>query len=283
VNKTTTVAILSGVFLLLFCLEKLFPLRARTVALWRRIVVNLAVAGLALLTAGVIVRPAGDAALQWSSEKHFGLIQLLGMPTWFAAAAGFLLLDLSFYYWHRANHVVPLLWRFHNVHHIDGDLDVSTAFRFHLVEVALSAGFRVVQILLLGVSAWTYLVYELAFQTGTLFHHSNLRLPIGVERLLSRIFVTPRMHAIHHSQVQREAYSNYSTVFSWWDRLHRSLQLGVHQKDIVIGVPAYTGKEDRSFIDSLAIPFKKQKSYWTSSDGTQLNRQSPESRTRMLE
>jgi sterol desaturase/sphingolipid hydroxylase (fatty acid hydroxylase superfamily) len=209
---------------------------------------------------------------------------LLGLPPWLEAAAGFLLLDLSFYYWHRANHVVPFLWRFHNVHHIDGELDVSTAYRFHLVEVALSAGFRVLQILALGVSFGSYVVYELAFQTGTLFHHSNLRLPISFERWLSRIFVTPRMHTIHHSQVQREANSNYSTVFSCWDRLHRSLQLGIHQKDVVVGVPAYTGQEDQNLVESLAAPFKKQKSYWIASDGMPVTRGSTESKpSHMLE
>lgn len=271
-SKIATATILGGVFLLLFCLEKLFPLRTRTVALWRRLAINLSVAALALFTAAAIVRPAGASALQWTSENRLGLIPSLGMPAWLGMIVGFLSLDLSFYYWHRANHVIPFLWRFHNVHHIDGDLDVSTAFRFHLVEVAFSAGFRVLQILVLGVSAGNYLVYELAFQTGTLFHHSNLRLPIAFERWLSSVFVTPRMHTIHHSQVQREANSNYSTVFSIWDRLHRSLQLGIQQKDVVIGVPAYTGKEDQSLVQSLAAPFKKQKNYWTRSDGTIVNR-----------
>src|SRR6185503_18602759 len=105
---------------------------------------------------------------------------------------------------------------------IDPDLDVSTGFRFHFGEIALSSIFRVVQIGLIGPSLTTFLVYELVFLVNTLFHHSNVRLPVDVERLLNKVFVTPRMHGIHHSQVRTELNSNFSVVFSWWDRLHRT-------------------------------------------------------------
>ncbi|MGH7998479.1 MAG: sterol desaturase family protein, partial [Brasilonema sp.] len=180
----------------------------------------------------------------------------------------FLLMDLTFYYWHRANHRFPFLWRFHNVHHIDPDLDVSTGFRFHFVEIVLSAGFRVLQVALIGVSVETYIIYELVFQVNTLFHHSNVRLPLGVERLLNMILVTPRMHSIHHSQVHDETNSNFSVVFSWWDRLHQTLQLNVFQPDIDIGVPAYSSFEDNKLQHILIMPFQKQRDYWHRRDNT---------------
>src|SRR5918999_397651 len=129
----------------------------------------------------------------------------------------FLLTDLSFYYWHRANHAWPLLWRFHNAHHIDPDLDVSTAMRFHFVEIGYSAAFRALQVIVIGGPAWAFVVYETAFQLNTLFHHSNMRLPIGVERWLNLVLVTPRMHGIHHSKRFDEINSNWSSVFPWWD------------------------------------------------------------------
>src|SRR5436305_9228878 len=129
----------------------------------------------------------------------------------------FLLVDLSFYYWHLANHRVPFLWRFHNVHHIDPDLDVSSAFRFHFGEIALSAVMSVLQVSVIGISAGAFFLYQMAFQAEVIFHHSNWRLPIALERALSKLIVTPRMHGIHHSQVQRENNSNYGTVFSFWD------------------------------------------------------------------
>jgi sterol desaturase/sphingolipid hydroxylase (fatty acid hydroxylase superfamily) len=171
-------------------------------------------------------------------------------------------MDLTFYYWHRLNHTRRLLWRFHNVHHVDPDLDVSTSFRFHLGEVLYSTIFRLLQVGLLGILPAAYLLYELLFNGATLFHHSNVRLPIALERLLNRVLVTPRMHGVHHSVVAQETNSNYSVVFSVWDRLHRSIRLNVAQADIVIGVPGYLQPGDNRFLPLLTQPFARQKSYW---------------------
>jgi len=262
-----TFVILAATFIALLLLEQFFPLRSRTVALLKRLWLNLAIAALAFFTAAVGVRPLGGVALRWSLQSSFGLLQWLSLPPFLKFCAGFLLMDLSFYYWHRANHKIRFLWRFHNVHHIDGDLDVSTAFRFHFGEILFSAGFRIAQVLLLGVSGWIYAVYELVFQTCTMFHHSNLRLPLRIERILNRIVVTPRMHAIHHSQMERETNSNYSTVFAWWDRLHRSLELNIPQAALRIGVPAYTGREDQDFVECLRLPFIAQRDYWRNAEG----------------
>jgi sterol desaturase/sphingolipid hydroxylase (fatty acid hydroxylase superfamily) len=182
-------------------------------------------------------------------------------------------MDLSFYYWHLVNHRVALLWRFHNVHHIDPDLDVSTALRFHFGELAFSAGFRIVQILLIGISAWVYVAYELFFQANTLFHHSNVRLPIRLERTLNRVLVTPRMHGIHHSHVQRETNSNYGVVFPWWDRLHRTLGLNVPQSAITIGVPGYSNPEDNRLWHAIWLPFRKQRDYWRLPGGAPVTRE----------
>jgi sterol desaturase/sphingolipid hydroxylase (fatty acid hydroxylase superfamily) len=194
-------------------------------------------------------------------------------------------MDLTFYWWHVANHRVPFLWRFHNVHHIDPDLDVSTAFRFHFGEVALSAAFRVAQVSAIGLSGWMFAVYELVFQVNTAFHHSNVRLPIQLERLLNLVIVTPRMHGIHHSQVRDETNSNYSVVFSWWDRLHRTLGLNIPQSAIVIGVPAYSHPADNRLWNALLLPFQRQRDYWRGLDGTAIERDRkalPDGRTTTL-
>jgi hypothetical protein len=113
-----------------------------------------------------------------------------------------------------------------------------------------------------------FAAYELVFQANTLFHHSNVRLPIRVERLLNRVLVTPRMHGIHHSQVREEADSNYSVVFPWWDRLHRTLGLDIPQVDVVVGVPAYSRPEDNTLSNTLLLPFRHQRDYWLRPDGT---------------
>lgn len=264
----TAVFVLGGVFLFLFGLERWIPLRKPRHGLARRLLVNLSISTLALVTAAVLVDPAGLRALEFVSDRGVGLLRWAGLSATAEFVVGFALLDLTFYYWHLANHKLAFLWRFHNVHHIDPDLDVSTSFRFHFAEVAMSAGFRIVQIVALGVSPVTFAIYEMAFQIGTLFHHSNVRLPLMAERFLNLVVVTPRMHGIHHSEVQRENNSNFSVVFPWWDRLHRTLRLNVPQSAIVIGIPAYPAAADNNPGRALLTPIRRQREYWRRPDGT---------------
>jgi sterol desaturase/sphingolipid hydroxylase (fatty acid hydroxylase superfamily) len=280
------VAIVIVLLAFLFVLERFVALRPRTRPVLGRLLVNFVISVLAFAAARLCVLPAASATLRWVSDRPFGLLHVvpLSVPAQFVVS--FLLMDLMFYWWHVANHQIPLLWRFHNVHHIDPDLDVSTAFRFHFGEVALSAAFRVVQVSAIGLTAWMFAAYELAFQANTLFHHSNVRLPIGVERVLNLVLVTPRMHGIHHSQVRHETNSNYSVVFSWWDRLHRTLGLNIPQADIVIGIPAYSDPADNKVWNGLLLPFRRQRDYWCRPDGTLVQRNraaSSEKRSRLAE
>lgn len=261
-----TIVAVAVLFALLFALERIAPLRrARhqsVTALVHRLLLNLAISALAFGTAALVVRPAANAALGWSADARFGLVYTAPLPAWAAAIIAFLLMDLAFYYWHLLNHHVPFLWRFHNVHHTDPDLDVSTAFRFHFGEVAMSAAFRVVQVVVIGVPVGVFAAYELAFQANTLFHHSNVRLPIGLERFLNRLLVTPRMHGIHHSQVRRESNSNFGVVLPWWDLVHRTLGLNVPQHKLAIGIPGYSAPRDNRFWALLTLPFRRQRDYW---------------------
>ena len=271
-NRPLTISIVVAVFILLFSVERAVSLRQPKARLPARVLVNLSVSALAFGAAAIFVQPVVDRLIDWTARTSFGLLPLAGISGGLELVFGFLLLDLSFYYWHVANHRIPFLWRFHNVHHIDPDLDVSTGFRFHFGEIALSSIFRVVQIGLIGPSLTTFLVYELVFLVNTLFHHSNVRLPVDVERLLNKVFVTPRMHGIHHSQVRTELNSNFSVVFSWWDRLHRTLRLNVPQARIVIGVPGYSMPGDNSLWHCLSLPFRAQRDYWRTSDGQLVRR-----------
>ena len=175
-------------------------------------------------------------------------------------------MDLSFYYWHRANHAWPILWRFHNAHHIDPDLDVTTAVRFHFVEIGYSAAFRAVQVALIGGPLLTFIVYETVFQLNTFLQHSNVRLPMAFERGLNLVLVTPRMHGIHHSKRFFETNANWSSVFSWWDRLHGTLRLDVPQSDIDIGIAGYSLAGDNTVAAVLAMPFRTQRDYWRGPD-----------------
>ncbi len=249
-------------FLLLLLLESLRPLRRLKRTRGSRYLVNAVLTGLGFLTGVLTVRPAALGSALWAQRHGIGLLNLASLPLWVQVAAGVLLMDLTFYYWHRLNHTHPLLWRFHNVHHADPDMDVTTSFRFHFGEVLYSTAFRLLQVALIGVLPLTYLVYEVVFNCATMFHHSNLRLPVAGERLLNKIFVTPRMHGVHHSAVGPETNSNYSVIFSCWDRLNRSLKLNVSSRDIVIGVPGYLRPGDNLILPLLALPFTRQRPYW---------------------
>jgi len=210
----------------------------------------------------VLVRPACVGALGLSESSQLGLFKMLDLPTYFEAAIGFLLFDLTFYYWHAANHKFGFLWRWHNIHHLDPDLDVTSSFRFHFVEVAYSTPMRVLQVLFIGAEPLTFFTFELVFQCATFFHHSNVRIPIALERVLNIVFVTPRMHGIHHSQVREETDSNYSVIFSFWDRWHKSFVANVPVKYLEIGVPAYSNQVDNQILKVLSLPFVKQRDYW---------------------
>lgn len=266
--------ILAGVFAVLWLLERWMPLRQPKHPLLGRLAVNALITALAFGVNAGVVQPAARLTLGWAGQANFGLIHWLPLPIVAQSVLAFLLMDLTFYYWHRLNHRLPWLWRFHNVHHIDPDLDVSTGFRFHFVEIAFSAGFRVVQVALIGVSLGTYVIYETVFQANTLFHHSNVHLPIWLERSLNWVLVTPRMHGIHHSQIQAETNSNYSVVFPWWDRLHRTLRLNIPQVKIAIGVPAYANPEDNRVDTVLLMPFRSQRQYWHRLDDVETQRDS---------
>jgi sterol desaturase/sphingolipid hydroxylase (fatty acid hydroxylase superfamily) len=241
-----------------FLAEQRAPLRARTRPLGERLLVNVAMVALAALVLRLAMIPAAVAVAAAGERAGVGLLRWLPLPSPAAAVVGFLLLDWTVYVWHRLNHRAPLLWRFHVVHHTDLDLDVSTAFRFHAGELLLSIAWRSAQIVLLGIGPGLVLVYETAMEAATAFHHSNWRLPRGLERVLNLVLVTPRMHGIHHSVVEREASSNWSVIFSWWDRVHRTLRLGVPNEVLTIGLPAYRDSRALGALALLALPFKRQ-------------------------
>ena len=171
---------------------------------------------------------------------------------WLGLALDIVLLDLLIYWWHRANHVLPLLWRFHEVHHLDRFLDSSSALRFHFGEVLLSALFRALVILLLDLPIASILVFETLVLAAAIFHHSNLALPAGLERALSRVFITPGIHWVHHHAVRSDTDSNYGTLFSFWDPLFGSRSPAPRRLEMAIGVE---GRAERPLLELFLRPF----------------------------
>jgi sterol desaturase/sphingolipid hydroxylase (fatty acid hydroxylase superfamily) len=158
--------------------------------------------------------------------------------------------------WHVLLHRVPFLWRAHLAHHIDRDLDVSTALRFHFAEFLASVPWRAAQIALIGVREQELVLWQRLTLVEVMFHHSNLRLPLALERALALLIVTPRLHGIHHSTRRAERDRNFSSGLTLWDRLHGSWLAGVPQDEITIGVPPYRKPSDVTLRKTLAVPFK---------------------------
>ena len=198
---------------------------------WQRVGRNL---GLWLANVGLyplIVFPITLAAtgyqLGWRPDWWSG---------WLGLALDIVLLDFLIYWWHRANHELPLLWRFHEVHHLDSFLDTTSALRFHFGEVLASALVRALIVMLLDLPISSILVFETLILIAAIFHHSNLRLPAGLERRLSRLIVTPSIHWVHHHAVRQDTDSNYATLFSIWDRLFGSRSSSPREPAMTIGV-----------------------------------------------
>lgn len=192
------------------------------------------------------------------AEMEYGLLNWWVLPTWLSVAIALILFDLAVFGQHLLMHRWPVLWRLHKVHHTDLDFDVTTAVRFHPVEIILSLFYKVLVIALLGAPALAVLIFEVILSTSALFNHSNIQIPLSWDRRLRWLLVTPDMHRIHHSSTQSETDSNFGFSISIWDRLFGTYttepELG-HEK-MVIGLEGYRYSPDVSLLSLLWMPFK---------------------------
>jgi sterol desaturase/sphingolipid hydroxylase (fatty acid hydroxylase superfamily) len=254
-------------FLGLLWLERRRPLRREVEPKLRRNVRNLALAGLSVAAVQLAEMPVARPLARLAARRRWGLVPRLGLPRGLEVAAGVLLLDYTLYLWHVAAHKLPLLWRFHQPHHADLDMDASTALRFHFGEMLASVPYRAAQIAVIGVDPRTLSLWQLLVLVEILFHHSNVALSPQAERRLAWLVVTPRMHGIHHSTVREEADSNWSNLLTVWDRLHGTLRLDVPQEEVTIGVPAYRDPSELTLPRVVEMPFGPQRESWRLPDG----------------
>jgi len=279
---------LSGAFVvgaagLLWWLENRRPLRRKVEPKVSRNARNFAVGALAAASLQLVERPLIQSLTLLVESRRWGLLKRVRFPVWLEVTLAVVLMDYTLYVWHVLMHRVPFLWRFHVVHHADLDLDASTALRFHAGEIVIATGWRVCQVVLIGVSPLSLSVWQAFLMLSVLFHHSNVRLPIEVERKLNPVFVTPRMHGIHHSIVAEERNANWSSGLTIWDRLHGTLRLNVPQDKVTIGVPDYRQPEEVSLVAMLKLPFREQPVTWTrSDDGKRIDLTSPPAITYLL-
>jgi len=228
---------------------------------------NLTFAGLGAATIELLQIPILLPISAWVIRDRIGLLHWLGLSGWARTLAGIVLLDYTLWFWHWANHRIFFFWRFHSVHHVDLDMDASTALRFHFGELGMSVFFRALQIVAIGTDPRSVAIYQILLFACILFHHSNTRLPLWLERILVRVIVTPRMHGIHHSDYLNETNTNWSSLLSAWDYLHGTIRLDIPQEAIQIGVPAYQQPERVTLGRILAMPFMRRGEDWKRPDG----------------
>ncbi len=239
-----------GVFVLLFVGERIAAAAPRP-QIRHRMIHNLGLWAIVLVLSPLILAPLtayGANHLLWARPEALrtGALILL---------ADIVLLDLWTYWMHRAWHRAPVMWRFHKVHHFDEFLDTTSAFRFHAGEVMISALLRLIPIILLAIPFAHVLIFETVFICAVMFHHSNLRLPAGFERALSRVFVTPSIHWVHHHAVMRDTHSNYGAIFSVWDRLFASRSATARRPEMKIGLESV---EDKPLLRLILTPFMRK-------------------------
>ncbi|MEJ7767170.1 MAG: sterol desaturase family protein [Chitinophagaceae bacterium] len=251
------IPILVAIFLLLYFVQRKYPLRKSVQPFFKRAVIN----NIISIPSFILLRFMFLPTMGWLTIQNetwkIGLNYLFHLPHWAEAVLAILVFDYTNYLWHVLNHKLPLLWRFHLVHHTDLDLDVTTAIRFHYGELIGSLFFRGTFVLLSGASPFVVIIYEIIFEGATLFHHSNLKLPLRLEKILNTLIVTPRMHGIHHSDIKEETDSNFSVIFSFWDRIHQTIRLHIRQDMIKIGVASYNRENELTIAYLLQLPFKK--------------------------
>ncbi len=206
-----------------------------------------------------LVFPTTAVGLALVAEAHgWGLFNTLALPTWVGIFTAVVVLDLAIYLQHVLFHAVPVLWRLHRMHHADLEFDVTTGLRFHPIEIVLSMLIKFTVVAALGAPALAVLIFEVLLNATSMFNHGNVRLPLGLDRVLRWIVVTPDMHRVHHSILSRETNSNFGFNLPWWDRLfgtYRAQPMAGHEA-MTIGIEQFRDARELGLDRMLLQPFR---------------------------
>jgi sterol desaturase/sphingolipid hydroxylase (fatty acid hydroxylase superfamily) len=254
-----------GILLLMALAEVLWPKRKLEVPKPGRWVTNLGIGmldGLLLRLMATLAVPVAAVAAGFYAERNgLGLLNQVALPGWLKLVIALLVLDLAIWAQHLVSHKAPIFWRLHQVHHADRDIDVTTAIRFHPIEIGLSMLWKIVVVVAIGASPLAVFLFEVILNACAMFNHANIALPLWLDRYLRIFIVTPDMHRVHHSVLHREHDSNYGFNLSVWDRLFRTYTAqprGGHQ-GMTIGLPPYQNLNPTRFDWSLLLPFRPLK------------------------
>ena len=251
-----------GFFLAVFSIMALWelpmPRRKCEVSRWGRWPSNLGIVAFDAVLVRVFIPATTVTMALIAEEGGWGLFNQLVLPGWAAVLFSVIALDLVIYLQHVMFHAVPILWRFHRVHHADLGFDVTTGVRFHPIEILLSMGIKLAAVAVLGVPGIAVLIFEVLLNATSMFNHGNVRLPSNLDRVLRWIVVTPDMHRVHHSIIPREANSNFGFNLPWWDRLlgtYRAQPADGHE-GMVIGIGQFRTRRDLWLDWMLSQPFR---------------------------
>ena len=225
----------------------------------RRWFVNLSMVVLSSICLRIIFPAAAVGTAIYADSQGWGLFNAAGVPALLAGLIAFIVLDFAVWLEHVVSHKWPLLWRIHRMHHSDQGFDLTTALRFHPLEIVISMIWKALIIIALGPPVVAVLVFEIVLNGMAMFNHANARLPLKLDRLLRMIFVTPDMHRVHHSVVHHETDSNYGFNLSIWDRLFRTYtaQPEAGHDGMRIGLNEYDGPKTSNLIWALVLPFRR--------------------------
>ena len=252
-------SIFAGLLAGLIVLESFFPRKQRTQGRPRRWLTNIMMVVVDSLALRLVFPIIAVGTALWTHSKGWGLFNLWDGPAWAELIIAILILDGVIYLQHVLSHHVPLLWALHKVHHVDRDLDVTSALRFHPIEILFSMAYKMIWVIILGPSAAAVIIFEVLLNGSAMFNHANLRLPLWLDKTLRIFIVTPDMHRVHHSIVARETNSNYGFFLSIWDRLGRTYtpQPEAGHDDMILGLSEHQHAGPSSLSWSLLLPFSR--------------------------
>jgi sterol desaturase/sphingolipid hydroxylase (fatty acid hydroxylase superfamily) len=253
-------AVFGGVFFTMALWEFVGARRTPTIGRGWRWPNNLGVVVVDTLLVRVLF-PATAVGLALLAEaRGFGLFNMVLLPGWIRILASIVILDFAIYLQHVLFHAVPALWRLHRMHHADLEFDVTTGLRFHPIEILLSMVIKFAVITALGAPAVAVLIFEVLLNATSMFNHSNIRIPLGADRVLRWLVVTPDMHRVHHSIIAREANSNFGFSLPWWDRLfgtYRAQPAAGHEA-MAIGIEQFRDPRELGLDRMLIQPFHSE-------------------------
>lgn len=253
---TLRLSIFLGVLILMGALETLFPARDRVQKRSSRWVTNLGLVIIDTLAIRLLFPIIAVGAALWAQTQGWGLLNMMSLPVWLAVILAVIVLDIMIYWQHVAFHKIPILWRLHKVHHADRDLDASSGLRFHPIEIVISMLYKMLVVVALGAPALAVIIFEIILNACALFNHANVRLPQWLERPLRQIMVTPKLHRIHHSVIERETNSNYGFSVIWWDKIFQSYT-DKPKGELTLGLSEYQTDAPSNLVWSLVAPFKR--------------------------